>query len=240
MLSNIGVSWYTLLEQGHDIHPSKEVLHGIADALQLTSDERHHLFTLAEQQLSVETNPPDEQISPALQRVLDMLIPVPAFIVGSRWHCLAWNSMADYLFQLSNPVSPHANNIVWRTFVNPITLQMHTPKWENVAQKVLAEFRAETVRYVDEDWFKNLISELQNASPEFRTWWPRHDVRGIADTQKDMMHRLVGHLMFEHTTLQVPTTPELKIMIYTPLPETDTLEKLQHLMETEITTYDPS
>jgi hypothetical protein len=37
--------------------------------------------------------------------------------------------------------------------------------------------------------------------------------------------------MFEHTTLQVPTMPELKIMIYTPLPETDTLEKLQQLMD---------
>ena len=37
--------------------------------------------------------------------------------------------------------------------------------------------------------------------------------------------------MFEQTTLQVPNQPELKIMIYTPLPETDTLEKLQQLMD---------
>ena len=40
--------------------------------------------------------------------------------------------------------------------------------------------------------------------------------------------------MFEHTTLQVPTLPELKIMIYTPLPETDTLEKLQQLMDQRV------
>jgi hypothetical protein len=36
--------------------------------------------------------------------------------------------------------------------------------------------------------------------------------------------------MFEHTTLQVPAQPELKVMIYTPLPQTGTLEKLQQLM----------
>jgi hypothetical protein len=40
----------------------------------------------------------------------------------------------------------------------------------------------------------------------------------------------MGRLMFEHTTLQVPAMPDLKIMVYTPLPETDTLAKLQQLM----------
>lgn len=239
-LANVGVSWYISLEQGLDIHPSKDVLHGIADALQLTSDERYHLFTLADQHLSLETYEPDEQVSPSLQRLLDVLTPVPAFIVGRHWYCLAWNVMADYLFQLSHPASPHDNNIVWRTFINPISIEIHTPKWEQVAQKVLEEFRAETVRYVDEDWFKRLIADLEHASPEFRAWWPRHDVRGIADAQKEMMHPLVGHLMFEHTTLQVPTMPHLKVMIYTPLPETDTLEKLKQLMNTEILTQNVS
>ncbi|GCE21458.1 hypothetical protein KDK_52580 [Dictyobacter kobayashii] len=40
--------------------------------------------------------------------------------------------------------------------------------------------------------------------------------------------------MFEHTTLQVPAMPELKIMIYTPLPGTDTMEKLQQLMDQDV------
>src|ERR1051326_435809 len=56
MLANVGVSWYTLLEQGRDIHPSREVLQSIAHALQLTSDERQHLFLLADQQQLVEAH----------------------------------------------------------------------------------------------------------------------------------------------------------------------------------------
>ncbi len=36
--------------------------------------------------------------------------------------------------------------------------------------------------------------------------------------------------MFEHTTLQVPHRPELKVQIYTPLPETDILAKIRQLM----------
>nr|WP_246035461.1 hypothetical protein [Dictyobacter kobayashii] len=62
----------------------------------------------------------------------------------------------------------------------------------------------------------------------------RHDVRGRADGRKDIQHPLVGCLMFEHTTLQVPAMPELKIMIYTPLPGTDTMEKLQQLMDQDV------
>src|SRR5258708_1974859 len=233
-LAHVGVSWYTLLEQGRDIHPSKEVLHSIADALQFTPDERQHLFLLADQQYFVESHVSDEQVSPTLGRVLDALMPVPAFIMGRRWNYLAWNTTADDIFRLSRSVPPYDYNAVWRMFADPRSLHIYNPKWEQVAQKVLAEFRADSVRYADEEWFKRLIADLQRISPEFCAWWPRHDVRGRADARKDIAHPLVGCLMFEHTTLQVPTIPELKIMIYTPLPGSDTLGKLQQLVEMNI------
>lgn len=229
-LANVGVSWYTLLEQGRAIHPSSEVLQSIADALQLTSDERHHLFMLANQQYLAESHVSDEQISPALRRVLDALNPVPASIIGRRWNFLAWNTAAEHVLFLSKAVPPYEYNAVWRIFADPMSHSLYHPRWEQSAQKVLAEFRAESARYADEAWFKRLIADLQRVSPEFRAWWPRHDVRGRSDALKEINHPLAGCLKFEHTTLQVPTQPDLKIMIYTPLSETDTLEKLQQLM----------
>jgi transcriptional regulator with XRE-family HTH domain len=233
-LANVGVSWYTLLEQGRDIHPSREVLQSIADALQLTLDERQHLFLLADQQHLVDINASHEQVeqvSPALRRVLDALNPLPAYVIGRRWNYLAWNTTAEHVLLLSKLVPPYEYNAVWRMFADPMSRHLYHPQWEQVAQKVLAEFRADSARYADEEWFKRLIADVQRVSPEFRAWWSRHDVRGRADARKDIEHPLVGCLMFEHTTLQVPTMPELKIMIYTPLPETDTLEKLQQLMD---------
>ena len=234
LLANVGVSWYTLLEQGRDIHPSSEVLHSIADALQFTSDERQHLFLLADQQYLIETRASDEQVSPALRRVLDALDPIPAYVIDHRWNFLAWNTSAEHVLLLSESVPPYEYNAVWRIFANLMSHRLYTPEWEQVAQKVLAEFRAESVRYADEAWFKRLVADLQSVSPEFRAWWPRHDVRGRSDAFKEIEHPLVGHLKFEHTTLQVPNMPELKIMIYTPLPGTDTLEKLQRLMEQDV------
>src|SRR4029453_12503574 len=46
-LSGVGVTWYTWLEQGRDIHPSAQVLDAIARTLQFDAHEHSHLFTLA-------------------------------------------------------------------------------------------------------------------------------------------------------------------------------------------------
>lgn len=229
-LAHVGVSWYTLLEQGRDIRPSSEVLHNIADALQFTPAERQHLFLLAEQPHRVNMHASNEQVSPALRRVLDALNPIPAYIFDNRWNYLAYNTAADRVLLLSKPVPPYENNAVWRIFANPTSRYLYVPKWEQLAQKLLAEFRADSAQYADEAWFKRLVADLQRVSPEFRAWWPRHDVRGKSDTLKTIEHPLVGCLVFEHTTLQVPAMPRLKLMIYTPLPETDTVEKLHQLM----------
>jgi MmyB-like transcription regulator ligand binding domain len=44
------------------------------------------------------------------------------------------------------------------------------------------------------------------------------------------VHPMVGCLVLDRTTLQVPATPDLKIIVYTPAPETDTARKLQRLL----------
>ncbi|RKG64716.1 XRE family transcriptional regulator [Corallococcus sp. CA054B] len=47
-LADVGVSWYTWLEQGRDIHVSEPLLERLVVALRLTPTERLHLFALAE------------------------------------------------------------------------------------------------------------------------------------------------------------------------------------------------
>src|SRR5712691_4796520 len=80
-LANIGVSWYTLLEQGHDVHPSRQVLESLAQALRLTPAEEQHLFLLALQELPAKSMAEEGQVTLALQRVLDALDPHPAFLI---------------------------------------------------------------------------------------------------------------------------------------------------------------
>ena len=226
-LANMGTSWYVWLEQGRDVHPSAQVLESLAQALRLTLNERRHLFLLAGQPLPPHTSFLEERTSPELQQVLDDLNPTPAYAVGRRWDLLAWNKAADGLFAIAEASSPYAHNLVWRLFTSPTMRER--PNWEQVARGTLAEFRTASARYPGDRWFEELIEDLKRVSPEFRRWWPHHDVRSALDGHKVIEHPTLGHLEFEHLTLQVLSNPDVRIMIYTPLAETRA--KLQRFLE---------
>src|SRR5579862_7558304 len=100
-LANIGTSWYIWLEQGRNIHPSVQVLESLAQALRLTPNERRHLFLLGSQSLPPQTPSLEEHISPALRQMLADLDPAPAYVMGRRFDCLAWNTAAEKILAIS-------------------------------------------------------------------------------------------------------------------------------------------
>lgn len=218
-LANIGVSWYTLLEQGQDVHPSRQVLASLAQALRLTAAERQHLFLLARQEVSAPVAPEEEAVTPALQRVVDVLTPHPAFVVGRRWDALTWNRAADLLFRFHEPYPPHSRNVVWRFFMKP-EARWHDLDWERQAQSLVAYFRADYARYPGDESFQAVIADLQRVSPQFRLWWEQQDVRGLPDGIRSMRHPTLGLLEFEHVTFQASTTPDLRVKVYTASAET--------------------
>jgi transcriptional regulator with XRE-family HTH domain len=228
-LAHIGTSWYVWLEQGRDVRPSLEVLEGVAQALRLTLNERRHLFLLAGQPPAPEASGPEECGSPALQQVLDDLNPTPAYALGRRWDYLAWNQAADRLFTISETSSRHGRNLVWRLFTSPA--MRVRPNWEQLARGTLSEFRAANARYPGDRWFEELVEELKQVSPDFCRLWQHHDVRSALDGRKVIEHPALGRLEFEHVTLQMLSSPDVRIMIYTPLAETRA--KLEHLLEAE-------
>ncbi len=227
-LAHMGTSWYVWLEQARDVHPSLQVLECLAQALRLTLNERRHLFLLAGQPLPPHVSPAEESANPALQQVLDDLNPTPAYALGRRWDYLAWNKAADALFAISEASSQYARNLIWRLFTSPTMRER--PNWEQIARSTLAEFRAANARYPGDRSFEELIEDLKQVSPEFCRWWPHHDVRSALDGHKPIEHPVLGHLEFEHITLQVLSEPDVRIAIYTPLAETRA--KLERFLET--------
>lgn len=90
MLADVGVTWYTWLEQGREVNPSAAVLVGVANALQCSPLETRHLFVLAG------LTPPEatqvtvcEGISPGTRRMLDSLMPQPASIQNPGFDIVA-------------------------------------------------------------------------------------------------------------------------------------------------------
>jgi transcriptional regulator with XRE-family HTH domain len=227
-LANIGTSWYIWLEQGRNIHPSVQVLESLAQALRLTPNERRHLFLLAGQSFSPQTPPVEEHISPVLQQMLSDLDPVPAYVMGRRFDYLAWNTVAEKIFAISAASFSYERNLVWRFFTDPM-MREHFSHWEQIARGLLAEFRATSTRYPGDEWFEELTEALKQVSPEFCRWWQEHDAPRSLNGDKIMEHATLGHLEFQHLTLQVLSDPDVRVSLY--MPNAMTRTKLQQLLK---------
>ena len=232
LLANIGVTWYTRLEQGAPINVSPSVLASIAKALQLTEHEREHLFLLAGQRPSEPTIAETEHVSEMLQRVLDGLDPNPAVIRGRRYDVLAWNRAAVALFGDYAAMDERERNVLWRFFMQPDT-RCCLQRWDEVGPKLVAQFRAVAAKYLEHPCFQKLISELLEGSPEFAHYWSQHDVRNATDGFKYLYHHEVGEMTLEYTTLSVPDYPDMRMVVYTAAKGSPEEAKLRRLMDPE-------
>ena len=87
MLAGISVEYYTRLERGNTSGVSEDVLEGIARALQLDEAERAHLFDLvraANRNRPTVHGPTQERVRPTIQRILDSMVGVPAYVRNGR------------------------------------------------------------------------------------------------------------------------------------------------------------
>ncbi|GCE07743.1 helix-turn-helix transcriptional regulator [Dictyobacter aurantiacus] len=217
-LANIGVSWYTLLEQGQEVHPSMSVLESIAQALRLTPAEEQHLFRLSGHTLPAKAPAEEEEVPLALRRTVDALTPHPAFVIGRRWDVLFWNRAAGLLFRFDEPFPPHSLNVVWRY----LQLQGRSPDldWEVQMRNLVAQFRADYARYPGDASFEELLHDLQDMSPLFREWWEQQDVRGLPNGPRSMIHPALGLLEFDHVTFQASFSSDLRVKVYAASPAT--------------------
>jgi transcriptional regulator with XRE-family HTH domain len=227
-LAGIGLTWYVKLEQGQDIQVSAQVLESLARTLQLTPDERAYLFVLAREQLPLPRQSALPQISAELQNVLDALLPSPAFVTNERLDIIGWNRTASQIFADYAALPDRERNLVWLIFTDPAQRTIYV-QWEEAAQRILGLFRASGAQHADDGWFLERRDQLMQASPEFRTWWVRHDVGEERLKRKELYHQVVGLLVVQPMTLLVADDPTLTISLYTPLPEADTACKLNQL-----------
>ncbi|HEV2236019.1 MAG TPA: helix-turn-helix transcriptional regulator [Ktedonobacterales bacterium] len=225
-LAAVGVSWYTLLEQGRDVHPSRGVLANIARALHLTPAEEQHLYFLAQQEPTSVIAEEADQITPAVQRVVEALDPHPAFAIGRRWDALAWNQAARLVFHFDDPCPPHAHNVIWRFFAGEA--QLHDPEWVRLAQSYAAAFRMAYVRYPADPAFQALLADLQRVSEHFCRWWEQQQVHEMPDGTRMLIDPQLGELAFDHLTFLTPVAPDVHVKVFVALPETRL--KLQRLL----------
>jgi transcriptional regulator with XRE-family HTH domain len=228
-LAGVSPEWYTWLEQGRDINVSVQLLESLARVLRLDDNERTYLFLLAlRQPPPVETFSP-AILSPTLQLFLDQLGTTPACVVDARLNVVARNRAHEAVFGTHDGQSERNRNIIWRIFTQP---GPKSPHWEAFVRMILAQFRAEYGRFVEDPWWAKQIADLSEISPEFRDLWARPDVFNALEGHKSFDHPRVGELAFEFLWLLAVNSPDLRIFVYTPRSK-ETAEKIARLMALE-------
>ncbi len=214
LLAGVGATWYTWLEQGRDVKPSAEVLGALAVALKLDAVERNHLFVLADRPDRWMAPAALERVPAAIVRMLDSMVDQPAYVLGRRWDILAWNAAAVAVFGDFGQLAGDARNLMALMFTNAAH-RRRLVDWEALAPLSLAMFRAGSAKYRGDADFERLIARLVAESPEFRAWWPRHDVVYQPSTVKRVRHP-DGERLFEYTSLDVTECPDMRVIVCTP------------------------
>jgi transcriptional regulator with XRE-family HTH domain len=224
-LMGISVDWYTQIEQGK-ARPSAHVLEQLADALQFTHAERMHLYNLAGLACPVASHT-NEQITPALQRVLNYMHPCPAYAMGYCWDILGWNQAMEVVFGTIVQVPDADRNIVYQILTNP-TVRQQFITWEINARQMIRQFRIDYGQHVGDPGFLKLIDRLEQTSSLFTQWWKEQEIAAPADIRKEVQHPHLGRLRFEQTAYTTLDTSGICMVLHLPIDKA-TERKLQQM-----------
>jgi transcriptional regulator with XRE-family HTH domain len=210
-LANVSVDYIVRLEQGRTRRVSRTVLDALADALQLTADERVYLATLAD--VATRTRAPAKpDATPQLRQLLEDMHHIPAMIVYRRMHVLAWNRGAATLLTDFAALPARERNLVRLMFLHDAFRSLY-PDWSRAARDAVAVLRMEAGRHPDDPDLIALVGELSIRDHDFRTWWTSHPVHGLGQVTRTFHHPLVGTLTLD--VHQLTIDPDLLLVAYT-------------------------
>jgi transcriptional regulator with XRE-family HTH domain len=229
-LSGVSVTWYTWLEQGREITPSRQVLDAIARTLRLSATEHDYVRALAGYSGSQPDDDPDPPALPAhVPRLLDALGDLPAYVLAPDWTILAWTSAFLAVYPTFATLPDKDRNLLWLVFTEPAMHEL-LGDWQTHSRRNLAHFRAEAGPRLGEPPLAHLVERLLKASEHFRAAWETHDIEGFTSRERTYHHPLVGDLHLEQHRMALSDQPDLHLVVYIPVHNTDTTARLQQLM----------
>lgn len=220
MLADVGVTWYTWLEQGREVNPSAIVMQAVADALQCSPLETRHLFLLAGLPPVESANTvPCEGISPGTRRMLDSLLPQPASIQKPNFDIVAWNDAFCRLMGVDFATLAEDDR-------NCIYLYLTHPGWRSrlanrdVLPTFVSYFRAAMAEHRGEAAWENKLARFFAASEEFEALWhQRYEVRGVENQIKTFHHPDLGEFQLQQMYWYSAPRNGSRLLVYLPVDE---------------------
>lgn len=229
-LAGMSVDYIVRLEQGRSTTPSNQVAGALARALQLSREERDHLYRLAGLQ------PPtdaliSEHIPPGMQRVLLRMGDAPSAVFAADWRLVWWNPSWAAVLGDASVLSPNARSLVRSRFPTE-NHRGRVSLWPVVAENaessdraIVADLRGASARYPEDPRLRSLLTETLAGNPRFAQFWREGAVGHHGEDRKTIHHPTVGPITVDCDVLADSDTG-LKIVIYTAAPGSEDETKL--------------
>ncbi|MDW3220277.1 MAG: helix-turn-helix transcriptional regulator [Acidimicrobiales bacterium] len=213
VLSGVGVSWLTRLEQGRANRVSADVLDGLAGALRLTAPERAHLYDLAD------LHPPAPvvagQVGDESQQVLVRgLHPNPAYVLDHAWNLVCWNRAQAELFPVIEERASPPNLL--RLTLETESLRTFMTDWDDEVRRLASQFRLHLGRFPSDEG-RALVDELRADHPAFDAAWRAREVAVFSPKVRRFDHPTTGEVALHHHRLALPDHPGWTVVVYTPV-----------------------
>ena len=215
-LSGMSATWYSWVEQGRPVSLSVGAIVRLAVALRLSRAERAYLFELAGRR---DPSEPGEDEEPRLPQGLAGIVralPMPAYVLDRSWRAVAWNPPAKKLF-IGWLDRPQRRSLLEYIFLEPAAKHLISD-WDNRARRILAEFRVDFARHMDDAELRAQVAELTQQSAAFARIWEEHAVLGREGGERGFNHPDPAFRRFEQTGFTLANHPDLKLMVLTPIP----------------------
>ncbi len=216
-LSDISTTWYTWLEQGRTTSVSGHLLGRLAKTLKLSNAERHYLFKLANQLDKDEIT----NLSPELKQHLLMLtetVSAPTYVMDRHWDLVAWNDECKKLFD-GWLTTDKSKNLLRFLFLDPLAKTLISD-WEQRAERLVAEYRADSVDWHYDKVHLALVDELSALSEEFKSAWNEQHVLP-REGGKRGFHLFGTQRFYEQFTLRIADNLDMKVVILRPVNESE-------------------
>lgn len=214
--AGISVEYLTRLERGSDRYPSGQVLGSLADALELSVDERVHLYRLikASSGSACQQSASAPTPRPTVRALLARLEPAPALVVDAAGDVLAYTAGFRALAAPTGLLDEDRPNLARYTFADTRARAVF-PAWPTIADERAAAVR--TAADLGDLAAGALAVELSiTAGTEFATRYAATAALPTPTGVERWTHPEAGELHLAYETLALPGPEEHQLIVYLP------------------------
>ena len=166
-LANIGTTWYSRLEMGHDVNASPQTLLAIAHALRLTVSETEYLFMLADTPLPNLLRSLETPIPEALEALVCSMHDVGIAVWDQYLTGVRWNAIADAMFHYSSYPDALNRNSLFRLLRDEDQAALYGTDHVRLVRRQVGMFRRAYVAKEPTPSAREIFEALQ-AFPRFQ------------------------------------------------------------------------